>query len=124
MNLTPYEYQTVLRNDLCTFIYRCFVHLNPQTPYAHNWHIELIASYLDACRRGEITRLIITVPPRSMKSICASVAFSGMDIGTRPIVGNYVCQLRTGFVREAGSGLSERGQQRLVQGNLSNTLIQ
>lgn len=84
MNLTPYEYQTVLRNDLCTFIHRCFVQLNPQTPYAHNWHIELIASYLDACRRGEITRLIITVPPRSMKSICASVAFPAWILGHDP----------------------------------------
>ena len=40
--------------------------------------------------RGEIKRLIITVPPRSLKSICASVAFPAFVLGhdpTRRIIG-------------------------------------
>src|SRR5947199_4468766 len=37
-----------------------------------NRHIEAIAFALMRVLRGEIKRLIITVPPRSLKSICAS----------------------------------------------------
>ena len=52
-----------------------FKELNPATAFLPNWHIGMIASELEACRRGEITRLIINQPPRSLKSHCASVAF-------------------------------------------------
>jgi predicted phage terminase large subunit-like protein len=39
----------------------------------HNWHIDLMCEYLDAVRLGEITRLIINIPPRYMKSNTVSV---------------------------------------------------
>jgi hypothetical protein len=35
----------------------------------------VIANKLEACRKGEINRLIINVPPRSLKSLAASIAF-------------------------------------------------
>jgi hypothetical protein len=44
----------------------------------------LIASKLEACRRGEITRLIINVPPRSLKSHAAAVAFPAFVLGHNP----------------------------------------
>jgi hypothetical protein len=49
-----------------------------------NWHIEAIAEALSKVRRGEIRRLIITVPPRSLKSICASVALPAFILGRDP----------------------------------------
>ena len=49
-----------------------------------NWHIEVIAATLEACRRGEISRLIINLPPRHLKSICASVAFPAWVLGRNP----------------------------------------
>jgi hypothetical protein len=39
---------------------------------------------LDACRRGEIRRLIINLPPRSLKSHCASIAFPAWLLGHDP----------------------------------------
>jgi hypothetical protein len=45
------------------------------TRYLPNWHIDLIAEYLAAAERGEVTRLIINMPPRALKSICVSVAW-------------------------------------------------
>lgn len=39
----------------------------------HNWHIEAICEHLEAVSRGEITRLIINVPFRTMKSTLVSV---------------------------------------------------
>jgi hypothetical protein len=62
------EYQTFARHDLYTFMHRAFRELNPRSLFLRNWHNELIASKLEACRLGEITRPIINVPPRSLKS--------------------------------------------------------
>ena len=68
------EYQAFARQDFHTFLHRAFLELNPRTAFLHNWHNELIASKLEACRSGKIRRLIINVPPRSLKSHAAAVA--------------------------------------------------
>jgi len=81
---SPEEYQAVLRQDLMTFTERCFYQLNPQVGYMHNWHLDLIADRLEACRRGDIRRLIINVPPRSLKSLLASVALPAFWLGHQP----------------------------------------
>ena len=57
--LTPEEYRTVLRQDFYTFLHRAFYELNPQTVFLPNWHIELMAAKLEACRLGHSRRLII-----------------------------------------------------------------
>jgi hypothetical protein len=58
--------------------------LNTQAQLARNWHSELIAAKLDAVRRGEIKRLIVNVPPRSLKSHSATVAFPAYMLGHDP----------------------------------------
>ena len=78
------DYRVLLRHDFAAFIHRCFLMLNPQTPYLHNWHIDLIAAKLEQCRRGMIRRLIINIPPRHLKSICASIAFVAWLLGHDP----------------------------------------
>jgi predicted phage terminase large subunit-like protein len=83
-NPTPAEYQTLLRQDFSSFVARCFYDLNPQTEFAMNWHIEVIAAKLTAVRQGKIRRLIINLPPRSLKSLMASVAFPAWCLGHDP----------------------------------------
>jgi len=61
-------YAHVLQHDLCAFIHRSFLELNPQSSFHSNWHIELIASKLEDVRRGRCRRLIVNVPPRHLKS--------------------------------------------------------
>jgi predicted phage terminase large subunit-like protein len=78
------ELQIFARNDFYTFMHRAFLELNPRSSFLHNWHIELIASKLEACRRGEISRLIINVPPRSLKSHAAAVTFPAFVLGHNP----------------------------------------
>jgi len=78
------EYQTFARNDFYTFLHRAFRELNPRSVFLHNWHNELIASKLEACRRGQITRLIVNVPPRSLKSHAAAVSFPAFILGHNP----------------------------------------
>jgi len=73
-----------LRTDLSTFIHRTFQTVAPAQPYLHNWHIEAMAWYLEQCAIGAIKRLVITLPPRYGKSICASVAFPAWVLGRDP----------------------------------------
>jgi predicted phage terminase large subunit-like protein len=84
MRMTINEYRAFLRQDFCAFVEKSFYELNPTTPFLRNWHIEVMAAELEACRRGETKRLIINVPPRSLKSICASVAFPAWLLGHNP----------------------------------------
>lgn len=85
MKMTPEAaYMEFLRRDFYSFIERTFRELNPETDFLHNWHIEKIAEELEKCRQGESTRLIINVPPRSLKSHCASIAFPAWLLGHNP----------------------------------------
>lgn len=84
------EMAALYRQDLSSFIQRAFRELNPQTPYLHNWHIDLIAHKLMQVERGEIKRLIINLPPRNLKSICASVAFVAWVLGRNPST-KFIC---------------------------------
>jgi hypothetical protein len=82
--ISPEEYSALLRHDFCSFIQRCFYELNPQTDFHMNWHIEVMAAKLDAVRKGKIRRLIINVPPRHLKSLCASIALPAWCLGHNP----------------------------------------
>jgi len=83
-NLTPAEYEVLLRHDFATFAMRCFHDLNPQTRLAMNWHLRVIAAKLTAVREGKIRRLIINLPPRHLKSLLASIAFPAWCLGHDP----------------------------------------
>ena len=82
--MTASERRALYRNNITAFISATFQVLNPDTPFQPNWHIELVASELEACLRGETHRLIINLPPRNLKSICASVAFPAFILGQKP----------------------------------------
>jgi predicted phage terminase large subunit-like protein len=84
LKISEAEYRTISRYDLYTFIHRAFRELNPTVPFLHTWHNELIAAKLEACLRHEINRLIINVPPRSLKSHDATVAFPAYVLGHNP----------------------------------------
>ena len=76
--------EMALRNDLVSFIEKVMRTVNPGDPYLDNWHIWAIAWYLEQVRLGKIRRLIICLPPRSGKSLIASVAFPAYVLGHDP----------------------------------------
>jgi predicted phage terminase large subunit-like protein len=82
--LSPCEYNAILRSDLGFFAQRCFSELNPQAPFAPNWHLEIIAAKLTEVRQGKIRRLIINVAPRHLKSLLTSIAFPAWCLGHDP----------------------------------------
>lgn len=73
-----------LAGSLPDFIKGAWHVLEPQNPYLHNWHIDAISDYLTAVSRGEVTRLIINIPPRYMKSISVSIMWPAWDWVARP----------------------------------------
>ena len=76
--------QAVLRTDLTAFVERCFAELEPGTAYRDNWHIRAITHQLERVASGDCRRLIVNVPPRSMKSITVSVGFTAWMLGRLP----------------------------------------
>ena len=77
-------FRAVLRQDLSAFTEKTFLTLEPGTAYQHNWHIDHLCWQLARVARGELRRLIITVPPRSMKLITVSVGFTAWLMGHDP----------------------------------------
>ena len=80
MNRRLYLYLK-LKFDLATFIHRSFQTVAPGQTYLSNWHIKAMAHSLELCGSGKIKRLLITLPPRHLKSVCASVAFPAWIFG-------------------------------------------
>src|SRR3569623_606227 len=77
-------FRAVMRQDLSAFSQKVLLAPEPGTSYQHNWHIDHICWHLSRVARGETRRLIINVPPRSMKSITVSVAFTAWVLGRDP----------------------------------------
>ena len=74
----------ILRSDLASFTAKAFETVEPGKRYLPNWHIRAITWKLEKVMRGETRRLLITMPPRSLKSICTSVAFPAFALGHDP----------------------------------------
>jgi predicted phage terminase large subunit-like protein len=97
----------VLRNDFQAFSERSFLELNPTERLLDNWSLQAIAEKLNLCAARKIKRLVIAVPPRSLKSLMASVAFPayllGRDPSTKIIAISYNQDLATKFSNDTRS---------------------
>ena len=90
MNLHQSEqefHDWILRTDPESFLHRCLLTLNPGAAYLPNWHIQAIAYHLRLVWEGKITRLIINMPPRYLKSLTVSVAWPAYVLGLDPTGG-------------------------------------
>src|SRR4051812_18786817 len=90
-NFTPAELRAadrtlrhILRTDLCAFVEKVFGTVCPGQRFWPNWHIEAIAHALERVIAGKTKRLIILMPPRNLKSICATVALPALFLGQDP----------------------------------------
>ncbi len=80
------ELDVLLRNDFYSYVQRVFYELGNEK-FIPNWHLEVLCDALERARRGEIKRLIINVPPRSLKSIVVNVAYSTFVRSSGEILG-------------------------------------
>jgi predicted phage terminase large subunit-like protein len=101
------QYYAILSRDLAAFIMRSFLELNPATKFLYPPYLEILCDRLEKCRRGKIKRLIINLPPRSLKSHCVSIAFVAWVLGHDPaaeiIATSYGQELADKFARDCKS---------------------
>jgi hypothetical protein len=126
MRLSPTEneYNAVLRNDFPSFIERSFYELNPQTRLKWEPHIEVIATELESCRRGECIREIFCLEPRSLKSHCISIAYPAWYLGHQPstkvICASHGQELADTFARDCRQIMLSEWYQRIFRTRLSD----
>lgn len=70
-------------HSLVEFIKQAWHVLEPSHPYVHGWHMDALADHLEAITDGHITRLLINIPPGTMKSLCTSVFWPAWEWGPK-----------------------------------------
>ncbi len=103
--ISDYEaLQALCRTRFGAFAQKAFGIIEPGTDFETNWHVDCIAEHLEACYRGEIKRLIINIPPRSLKSFSVAQAFPAWVMGKNPsqkfIMASYAYSLAEDNVRK------------------------
>jgi hypothetical protein len=74
----------LVKKEFLVFLTIAFSIINPGEKFLANWHLDIIAEYLHEVTKGNIKRLIINLPPRSLKSITANVAWPAWLLGNDP----------------------------------------
>jgi predicted phage terminase large subunit-like protein len=76
--------QAIVRQNFRAFVQKTFNALSPGQTFVPDWYIDALTYQLERVRQGEIKRLIVNMPPRSLKSMTASVAFPAFVLGQDP----------------------------------------
>lgn len=76
--------EQAIQLDFMIFVQRVFQMVSPGDEFAHNWHLEAIGWALEEIELAHNHRLIVNVPPRSLKSIIISVAWPAWLLGHDP----------------------------------------
>lgn len=76
--------QALLAEDLTGFTEFAFGVVRPGITFKPNWHFEAVTHKLSQVAKGNVRRLIVTLPPRTLKSLCASVALPAWFLGHYP----------------------------------------
>lgn len=69
--------------SLATFVREAWHVLEPGQPYIHGWHVEAICEHLEAITAGDLNRLLINIPPGTMKSTLTSVFWPAWEWGPK-----------------------------------------
>ena len=77
-------FHALLHQDLMSFTEFAFGVVRAEVLFRPNWHLEALTHKLAQVAEGSVRRLIVTIPPRSLKSLCASVALPAWFLGHEP----------------------------------------
>lgn len=69
------------RRSMADFARLAWPVLEPSTPLRWGWALDAICEHLEAVTRGQITRLLMNVPPGSMKSLLTGVIWPAWEWG-------------------------------------------
>lgn len=95
----------IYRTHFGAFVYAAFKALNPGQRLMPNWHIDAIGFLMQQMVDGDARRrLVLNLPPRSLKSFIVSVALPAWLLGRKPsrriICCSYSDQLAAKFSRD------------------------
>ena len=80
------------KESLSSFIRMAWPIIEPGQPYVHGWHLDAISEHLEAVTAGEISRLLINIPPGMMKSLQVGVFWPCWEWGPKGLPSTrYVC---------------------------------
>lgn len=86
---TPAEWRALeleaYRRSLIEFVRDAWHIVEPAQPFVHGWHLDAIAEHLQAITDGKLTRLLINVPPGTMKSLLTAVFWPAWEWGPRSL---------------------------------------
>jgi predicted phage terminase large subunit-like protein len=112
---------SILRSDFTSFVRKSFGTVSPGDGFSGNWHIEAMCHNLSKVARGDVRRLIITIPPRHLKSICTSVALPAFILGHDPtrriICVSYSQELAVKHANDCRSVMNSDWYRRLFPGS-------
>lgn len=87
LSLSHEDWQAIEREycarSLATFVREAWHVLEPGQPYIHGWHVEAICEHLEAITDGDLNRLLINIPPGTMKSTLTSVFWPAWEWGPK-----------------------------------------
>ena len=94
----------LIKEDFYSFVQRAYFETSGGQILIPNWHLEVLCDRLEKARKGQIKRLIINVPPRSLKSQIVNVAFTTWVLGHNPtekiVSASYSAELAETFARD------------------------
>ena len=77
-------FELQLANDFPAFVMKVFETVSGGDEFLSNWHIDAMTYAAQRVIDGKLKRLIVTVPPRHLKSIIFSVALPAFLLGHDP----------------------------------------
>jgi predicted phage terminase large subunit-like protein len=77
-------FQALVAQNFNAFSEFAFGVVRPGVPFKPNWHLQAMAEKLAQVANGKVRRLIITLPPRNLKSLYSSVALPAWFLGRYP----------------------------------------
>lgn len=67
--------------SLAQFIKLAWEVIEPAQKYVHGWHIDAVCEHLEAITNNQINRLLINIPPGTMKSLLSNVFWPAWEWG-------------------------------------------
>ena len=115
----------IYRTDFGAFTYRAFEAVNPGQQLIANWHIDTICYQVQLMVTGQARkRLVVNLPPRTLKSFILSVALPAWLLGRKPstriICASYSDELAAKFSRDCRALLETPFYKRLFPGTRLN----
>jgi predicted phage terminase large subunit-like protein len=85
--------------SLKDYILLAWPQVEPARDFIDNWHLDVLTEHLEAVTRGELTRLVINVPPGTMKSLSCCVFWPSWS---------WIAEPQLKWITAAYSGLISR----------------